>query len=95
MYVWKKNKYRFLKQLALLIFLRLFFLCWKDAENTVQALAFMLVQDEARKDNWKKDNWEKDNDNDNHHRQKYPYMQKTCDVAGKAILAKKNCGKSA
>ena len=25
----------------------------------------------------------------------HPYMQKTCDVAGKAILAKKNCGKSA
>ena len=24
-----------------------------------------------------------------------PYMQKTCDVAEKAILAKKNCGKSA
>ena len=25
----------------------------------------------------------------------YTYMQKTCDVAEKAILAKKNCGKSA
>ena len=25
----------------------------------------------------------------------HPYMQKTCDVAEKAILAKKNCGKSA
>ena len=24
-----------------------------------------------------------------------PYMQKTCDVAEKAILANKNCGKSA
>ena len=24
-----------------------------------------------------------------------PYMQKTCDVAEKAILAKKNCGQSA
>ena len=30
-----------------------------------------------------------------HLRHHHPYMQKTCDVAEMAILAKKNCGKSA
>ena len=53
------------------------------------------IQKTIRKHKYKYKHNEKDNEKEINTRVSHSYMQKTCDVAEKAILAEKICGKSA